>query len=146
MKILVDTSILVEIDRQNKEVVSFLQMLVRQKHALVISTITVAEIFTGSYLQKNPSDSVLTARDILNNFLWVDVDAETAEIVAQIYARLFLEKKQDSLEYADVLIAGCFFRAQCDILLTLNTKDFILVAALKEKVYTVEALKKKLRF
>ncbi len=142
MKILVDTSILVEIDRQNKEAVFFLQELLIGKHELFISTITVAEILTGSYLRKNTHASLLVAKDILNNFLWIDVDGETAEIVAQLYAKLFLEKKQEQIEYADVLIAGCFLRAHCDVLLTLNKKDFILVDLLKDKVSTLEEHKK----
>ena len=142
MKILVDTSVLVEIDRQNKDAVVFLQHLLLQNHELFISTITVAEIFTGCYLQKNSAPSVQAAREILNNFLWVDFDCEAAEIAAQLYAKLFLEKKQDSIEYADVLIAACFFHARCDVLLTLNKKDFVLIELLKEKVFTLEELKK----
>ena len=56
MKILVDTSIIVEIDRGNKEVTNLLKKIL-ENHELIISTITVGEILTGSYLSQLPNRS-----------------------------------------------------------------------------------------
>ena len=55
MKILVDTSIIVEIDRGNKEVTNLLKKIL-ENHELIISTITVGEILTGSHLNKNQNE------------------------------------------------------------------------------------------
>ena len=141
MRILLDTSIIVEIDRQNDEIKNLLQQLVERGDELIISTITVAEILTGSYLRIDTKIAIQKAKDVLNQCTWKDVDAETAEICAQLYSLLFVQKKQDAIEYPDVLIATTFFSAHCDLLVTLNVSDFSLIERLKEKVYTPSMMK-----
>ena len=79
MKILFDSSIIVEIDRQNEQVITILKDLVNKKHELIISTITVSEILTGSYLRKDSEEAVVKAKEILNQFTWKDFDNESAE-------------------------------------------------------------------
>lgn len=143
MRILLDTSILVEIDRHNEEVIQLLQNLVARGDELIISTITVAEILTGSSLRRDAKIAILKAKEVLNQCTWKEVDGATAEITAQLYSSLFLEKKEKHIEYPDVLIAATFFSAHCDVLLTLNMKDFTLLQNIKEKVYTPESFKKK---
>ncbi len=143
MRILCDTSILVEIDRHNESTVRLLQNLVKNGEELVISTITVAEILTGAYLRRDVAAAVLTAKEVLNQFTWQEIDGETAEFTAKLYSYLLLEKREKSIEYPDVLIAASFLRNAADILLTLNKKDFIFFPHLKEKVYTPEEFQKK---
>ena len=58
MRVLVDTSILVEIDRHNPRVVDLLKTLSEQQTELLISTTTVAEILTGPYLLKDSQKSL----------------------------------------------------------------------------------------
>lgn len=142
MRILLDTSILVEVDRHNEDVIHLLQKLVGKGDELIISTVTVAEILTGSYLRRDTKIAVLKAKDVLNQCTWKEVDGATAEITAQLYSSLFLEKKEKQIEYPDVLIAATFFSAHCDVFLTLNVKDFILFERLKEKVHTPEQYEK----
>ena len=43
MRVLVDTSVIVEIDRQNKETVELLKSLVEKNIELVISAVTVSD-------------------------------------------------------------------------------------------------------
>lgn len=143
MKILLDTSILVEVDRENKNIIQLLQRIVEDGNELIISTITVAEILTGSYLHYDPKIALAKAKEVLNQCTWKEIDGETAEITAQLYSHLFLCKKQDQIEYPDVLIAATFFSSGCDVLLTLNIKDFVLVENLKEKIYSPDAFTKK---
>lgn len=141
MKILCDTSILVEIDRHNESVVRLLKSYLEKDHELVISTITVAEILTGAFLNRKSKDAVLTAKEILNQFTWIAIDSETAETAAELSAALFIDKKQDHVEYQDVLIAASALRANADILLTLNKKDFVLFSSLKDKIHTPEEVR-----
>lgn len=136
MKILLDTSILVDIDRQNEILIKLLKKVVENGHELIISTVTVAEILTGSYLHRDVKTAITKAKEVLNQCTWKEIDGETAEITAQLYSFLFIEKKEEQIEYPDVLIAATFFSSGCDILLTLNVKDFVLFRNLKEKVYT----------
>lgn len=141
MKILCDTSILVEIDRHNESVVRLLKSYLVKDHELVISTITVAEILTGAFLNRKSKDAVLTAKEILNQFTWIAIDSETAETAAELSAALFIDKKQDHVEYQDVLIAVSALRANADILLTLNKKDFVLFSSLKDKIHTPDEVR-----
>ena len=41
--------------------------------------VTVSEILTGSYLTKDSKKSVLEAKRIMGQFIWVELDAEIAE-------------------------------------------------------------------
>ena len=59
MNITIDTSIIVEIDRQNKNVIDLLKKLIEKNFELAISIITVSEILTGSYLTKDIKKSVI---------------------------------------------------------------------------------------
>lgn len=136
MKLLCDTSILVEIDRHKEEVVTLLQREVERGNELIISTVTVAEILTGAYLRKDVSSAQFTAKEVLNQFLWKEVDGEVAEWCAKLYAYLLLEKKEKAIEYPDVLIAATFFASKSDVLLTLNKKDFMLFPPLQKAVFT----------
>lgn len=144
MKILCDTSVIVEIDRHNEKTVHLLQKLIEKGHELLISAVTVSEILTGSYLTKDVKTSVTTAKEILNQFSWNDFDGETAEITAKLFSYLILQKRQDEIEYPDVLIAAAFIAKHCDSLLTLNKKDFVIFPNIEKFVYTPEELIKKL--
>lgn len=138
MNLFFDTSILVELDRSNQAIAALLQRLVRQGDELFISTVTVAEIFTGSYLRKDMREAALKAKAILNQFTWKELDGATAETVAQLYAYLLIEKKEASVEYADVLIAATFLSSRCDAFITLNAKDFTVFPPLQGKVFRPE--------
>ena len=139
MRILVDTSVIVEIDRQNKKTVEFLQSLVEKNFDLVISTITVSEILAGSYLQKDVKKSVIIAKEILNQFSWIEFDGEVAEKTGQLLAYLITEKK--SIEYQDIAIAATFFTSRSDYLITYNKKDFCIFPMLRGKVFLPEEFK-----
>ncbi len=143
MRLLFDTSILVEIDRQNEQVVTLLKKWVQEGKELVISTITVAEILTGSYLHRDIRTAVLTAKEVLNQFTWLELDGEIAETTAKLYAYLLLEKKEKSIEYPDVLIAATALAHNCDAIITLNKKDFCLFPHIKEKIYTPNEFEKR---
>jgi len=139
MRILVDTSVIVEIDRQNKETVELLKSLVEKNIELVISAITVSEILTGSYLRRDVRESLITAKEILNQFLWIDFDGEVAEKTGQLLAYLIAEKK--SIEYQDAGIAATFFVSHSDYLLTLNKKHFLVFPHLEGKVFSPSEFK-----
>lgn len=144
MKLLFDSSIIVEIDRQNEQVVTLLKNLVENKHELIISTITVSEILTGSYLRKDSEEAVIKAKEVLNQFNWKDFDNECAENSAKLFSFLIIEKKEKSVDYPDVLIASTFLTLNCDYLITLNKKDFIIFPKIKDFVLDYKELEKKI--
>ena len=140
MRILFDSSIIVEIDRQNEQVINLLKKLVIKKHELIISTITVSEILTGSYLRKDSEEAVIKAREVLNQFNWKEFDNECAENSAKLLAFLIVEKKEKSVDYPDILIASTFMTLNCDYLITLNKKDFIVFPKIREFVLDYKEL------
>ena len=133
MRIVLDTSVIVEIDRKNETVIKIIKELIEQDSSIIVSPITISEILTGSYLTKDSKKSVLEAKKILGQFLWIEFDAETAEKTAQYLAYLIASGK--IIEYQDVAIAATFKVTGADYLLTLNKRHFELLPDLKGKAY-----------
>ncbi len=143
MRVLLDTSIIVEIDRHNEKVLNLLKKLAEKNVEVVISTVTISEILTGSYLKKDFKKAVLEAKKILSQFLWFDLDGEMAEKTAQLLSYLILEGKP--IEYQDVVIAATFFISRSDYLLTLNKDHFKIFPDIKNKVFTPEEFNEKIK-
>lgn len=140
MKIVLDTSIIVEVDRKNQEIIDIIKKLIFKEHTIIVSTITVSEILAGSYLRKDFKKALIEARRILGQFLWVDLDGSVAEKTAQYIAYLITEGK--IIEYPDIAIAATFKAADADYLLTLNKPHFEILPDLKGKVYTPKEFRK----
>ena len=145
MKILLDTSVIVEIDRGNEKVVRLLKRLREQEEDLLVNSITVTETLLGPFLCRNVKEATFKVKEILEQFIRKDIDGETAETAATLFAYLTKENKKDWVEYPDVLIAATFFATRCDALLTLNKKDFLIFPGLKNKVFTPEEFEKQMK-
>jgi predicted nucleic acid-binding protein len=91
------------------------------KHAY-ISTVSISEILTGSYLRKDYKAAVKKAERVLNQFRWVPLTGETAKLIAELNA--YLITKGQPIEYQDVAIAASFLLECCDVLLTENKNHF----------------------
>lgn len=133
MKIILDTSAIVEIDRKNEEVIKLIKSLIDEDCNIMVSTVTVSEILTGSYLTRDFKKSLSEAKRILGQFIWIELNAEIAEKTAQYMAYLISNGK--TIEYPDVVIAATFKIMQADYLLTLNKAHFQSIPELKDKVY-----------
>ena len=141
MKIFFDISILVEIERKNKEVIELCKELVRKNVELIISVISISEILTGVYLREDSNKAARRAKELLMQFKWFKFDAEVADKTAKILAYRIAKGKK--VEYQDDVIAASFLVSNSDFLLTLNLKHFNL-PFLKEKVCLPKELKSKL--
>jgi len=119
MRILIDTSVLVDIDRGVQKTAEKLKEAVT-KHTLYISIISVEEILTGANLCEKPA--IKKARELLNQFEWITIDARVAEHGANIRSHLIRNRKK--AEYPDILIAACYLAHGCDLLVTHNLRDF----------------------
>ncbi len=140
-KVFVDTSIIVDIDRGKKDTIELCKRLTASNNAL-ISTVTVSEILTGSYLRSDYVSSVSKAQKVLGQFMWIPLNGEIAKLVAQLNAYLF--SKGLPIEYQDVVIAASCLVERCDVLLTENKDHFSRFSKLKGMVMTNEELSKKL--
>jgi predicted nucleic acid-binding protein len=131
LRVFVDTSIIVDVDRGKQDVIELCKQLTMTNSAY-ISTISVSEILTGSYLRKDHSIAVKKAEKILNQFCWVSLNGEAAKLVAELNA--YLIANGQPIEHQDVAIAACFLLENCDILLTENKEHFKRLPNLKNKV------------
>jgi predicted nucleic acid-binding protein len=131
--VFVDTSIIVDVDRGKEDVIELCKRLTSTNSAF-ISTVSVSEILTGSYLRKDYNSAVKKAEKVLSQFRWVSLNAEVAKLVAQLNA--YLISKGQPIEYQDVAIAASFLVECCDVLLTENKDHFERLPNLKGKVMT----------
>jgi predicted nucleic acid-binding protein len=131
--IFVDTSIIVDVDRGKQDVIELCKKLTSTNSAF-ISTVSVSEILTGSYLRKDYKIAIKKAEKVLGQFRWVPLNGETAKIVAELNA--YLISKGQPIEFQDVAIAASFLLESCDILLTENKEHFERLPNLKGKVMT----------
>ena len=132
---LVDTSIIVDVDRGREDVIELCKQLTSTDSAF-ISTVSVSEILTGSYLRKDYAVAVNKAEKVLSQFRWVPLNGEVAKVVAQLNA--YLISKGQPIEHQDVVIAASFLVTCCDVLLTENKSHFERFPNLRGKVMTPE--------
>jgi predicted nucleic acid-binding protein len=135
--VFVDTSIIVDVDRGKKDVIELCKRMTSSNSAF-ISTVSVSEILTGSYLRKDYKAAVKKAEKVLSQFRWVTLNGETAKIIAELNA--YLISKGQPIEYQDVAIAASFLLECCDVLLTENKDHFERLPNFKVKVMTPKEL------
>lgn len=138
MRILFDTSFLVEIDRNNEKVIKVMRKV--NKEELFIATVTISEILTGSFLTQEKK-SVRKGVKVLSQFSWIELDWSIAKETGKILASRI--EKGKPAEYQDSVIAASFKALNCDYLLTEN-KDHFNLDFLRDKVFTPEEFLKKL--
>ncbi|MHA1649024.1 MAG: type II toxin-antitoxin system VapC family toxin, partial [Candidatus Helarchaeota archaeon] len=97
MKICIDTSILVELDRKNEKLIHFLKTIIKD-HDIFLSVISILEILTGSNLRKDRMKAVNKAKSIMGQFIWVDIDSEIAEKSAEINAFLITQGEKIEIQ------------------------------------------------
>ncbi len=131
--VFVDTSIIVDVDRGREDVIELCKRLTSTDSAY-ISTVSVSEILTGSYLRKDYGVAVKKAQKVLSQFGWVPLNGEVAKLVAELNA--YLISKGQRIEFQDVAIAASFLLECCDVLLTENKNHFERFPNLKGKVMT----------
>ena len=133
MKISLDTSLIVEIERKNEKVIEFIENLL-EKHEIFICVVVLSEIFTGTYLRIDYEKATQRAKGLFSKFEIIPLNMEIAEIIGQISA--FLITKGSIIEYQDVAIAATFIYKRGDYLLTKNKKHFVRIPELRDKVLT----------
>ncbi|PXF51645.1 MAG: hypothetical protein C4B55_04575 [Candidatus Methanophagaceae archaeon] len=139
MRISLDTSIIVEIERRKKRTIGLVENLL-ETHEIFISAVVLSEIFTGTYLRKDYEKATQKAKGLFSKFEIVPLNTEIAEIIGRINA--FLIADGSVIEYQDVAIAATFLYKNGDYLLTENKKHFIRIPSLSGKVLTTGAADK----
>jgi len=133
MRIIIDTSVLVYIDRKEQKIIEIMKNL-HKHHELYISTITISEILTGSNLRRDAKKSVEKAKKLFSQIRWISIDSQIAEKIGELNAYLISLGKK--IELPDVIISATCLVNNLDVILTFNTKHFKYIPSLKFKTMT----------
>lgn len=139
MKVLFDTTGIIDVDRQREPTVSLLESLVDRGAELYVSTVTVAETLTGANLADDSDQAMLSARRVLGQFNWIDLDGGVAEELGELLA--ILHGKGNPVGFQDVAIAASHLHIGADVLVTSNVDHFKPLPSLAEDVRTPRGLK-----
>ncbi len=142
MKIFIDTSVIVDIERGKEETAGLLDHLIEQNNSILISSVVASEIFTGTYLRTDYKKATKKAKELFACFRIVPLDMEIAEIIGKLNAYLIANGLP--IEYQDVAIAAAFVREKGDWLLTWNKKHFDIIPGVEKAAVTPVEFKKKL--
>jgi predicted nucleic acid-binding protein len=142
MKIFIDTSVIVDIERGKEETTDLLERLMAENNPIFISSIVASEIFTGTYLRTDYIKATKKAKELFTCFTIVPLDMEIAEIIGKLNAYLIANGLP--IEYQDVAIAATFIREKGDWMLTGNKKHFDIIPGLEKVAVTPAELKKKM--
>jgi len=139
LRILLDTSALIELERRNEDAIALVKRLIANNEELIISTVTISEILLGVYFQK-VHENVGEAKKLLSQFTWIPLDEKIADMTAKYEALLLAIGNQ--IEFKDVAIAATFAATKSDFLITQNKKHFEIIPEIGSKVCTIAEFKK----
>jgi tRNA(fMet)-specific endonuclease VapC len=124
---LLDSDIAIELLRgRNVHVAE--QLASRNRNAIFLSTVTVAELMFGALRSRKPQESIAICRRFCSAFQLADLDREAGERSGFIRAEL--EERGERIGAYDVLIAGIAL-AHGHVLATHNVREFGRVAGLQ---------------
>ena len=124
---LLDTDIAIELLRgRNVRVAA--QLASRNRSAIFLSTVTVAELMFGALLSREHPKNTVICRQFCSAFQLVELDREAGERSGVI--RADLEGRGERIGAYDVLIAGIAL-ARGHVLATHNVREFGRVAGLR---------------
>jgi len=116
MRLLLDTSVLIDALRLRRGRREWLAELVRNGHTLATSALNIAEIFAGMRPEEEPN-----TRRLLNALECYDVNRPSAELAGRL--KRDWARKGRTLTLTDTLIAAAALKNDC-LLATDNRKDF----------------------
>jgi len=124
---LLDTYIAIELLRgRNVHVAE--QLASRNRDAVFLSTVTVAELMFGALRSRKPQESIGLCRQFCSAFQLVESDQDAGERSGVI--RADLESRGERIGAYDVLIAG-IASARGHVLATHNVREFGRIAGLQ---------------
>ena len=116
MKLLLDTSILIDVLRLRNKRREWLAELVRDGHTLSTTTLNIAEIYAGM----RPSEEVKTEA-LLGGLELYELSGPSARLAGRL--KNMWARKGHTLTLADAIVAATTIERGCT-LLTNNRKDF----------------------
>lgn len=127
-----DTNIIIDFFKNEKQVVQKMQEIEQQEVSVTITPIVLCELFKGAYLGSRQKERVEMVELLLKTVNILEFTKHAADIFGQRYAELQKQGKQT--QEADLMIASICI-AHNAILITRNHKDFVNIKDLQFQVW-----------
>jgi tRNA(fMet)-specific endonuclease VapC len=129
MVICLDSTVIIDFLKGRKEAVEVVKKY-KEDNSLVVTEISVFEIFLGIYLKKLIDNNELTkVREFFKSIEVLPFDNLSGEIASKIYSSL--SKKGELIEQNDIFIASIMNKNGCKKIITRNKKHFSRIDGLK---------------
>ncbi len=116
-----DTDLVVAFFRKSPEAASKIQEFKASDSELVITSITLCELYRGAFLSLKKDENLALVNNLLERASLLVQDKISCLLFGQDYA--FLQKKGIQTQEMDLMIAG-ICKANNAVLVTRNVKDF----------------------
>jgi predicted nucleic acid-binding protein len=116
MRLLLDTSVLIDVLRLRNQRRALLAELVQAGHSLSTTTLNIAELYAGMR-----AGEVLATEALLSGLELYELNASAARLAGKL--RITWARKGRTLALADAIVAAIAIERECS-LLTDNRKDF----------------------
>ena len=123
-----DTNIIVDIFRGNKNFLSKIEESIKEKNQFCITILTLAELLKGAFLSNKKEESIIFVEDFIKNIEILSLDKESCKTYGEKFAEL--QKKGKKTEEIDLFI-GSIVLTNGLTLITRNKKHFENISELK---------------
>lgn len=127
-KAIIDTDILIDLLRNKKESVEFINMLEAKKILLSTTVINAFELHYGAHKSRQPSKNLQTTKKLLSKLVLLPLTPRSAQKAGHLYAEL--ETKGQSIGLRDTLIGAIALTREYSVA-TCNIQNFEKIADLK---------------
>lgn len=127
-KIIIDTDILIDLLRNKKETVAFINGLEEKKVILTTTVINAFELYYGAHKSRQPQKNLHATKKLLSRLVVLPLTTRSAQKTGHIYAQL--EKKGQSIGLRDTIIGAIAVTREFSIA-TRNIEHFEKIENLK---------------
>jgi predicted nucleic acid-binding protein len=120
-RVVIDTDILVDFLRGNREATSLVSRLEERKFLLATTAVNEFELYYGAHKSKEPEKAVMLTRQLVDRLVVLPLTSKSARKAGHIYAAL--EKQGQPIGLRDTLIGAIAQTRDCS-LATKNLSHF----------------------
>ena len=118
---IIDTDILIDFLRNQKEAVAFVTQLEEKKTLLSTTAVNAFELYYGAHKSKQSAQTLQATKKVLDRLVLLSLTPRSAQRAGHIYAELELEGQPIGLR--DTFIAAIALTRKCSVA-TRNTEHF----------------------
>jgi predicted nucleic acid-binding protein len=112
-RVVIDTDILVDFLRGNREATSLVSRLEERKFLLATTAVNEFELYYGAHKSKEPEKAVMLTRQLVDRLVVLPLTSKSARKAGHIYAAL--EKQGQPIGLRDTLIGAIAQTRDCSL-------------------------------